>query len=354
MRVLITGICGFVGSTIAKSWLEHFDGDTLYGIDWLGRRGSEVNLPQLNASGVEIVHGDIRAASDFETLPEVDLVIDAAANPSVLAGVDGKTSSRQLVEHNLNGTTNILEYCKRHNAAFVLLSTSRVYSIPALCGIPLEVDRGAFRVSENSGLPHGVSSKGVSESFSTQAPISLYGATKLASEAIALEYANAFGFPAWVNRCGVMAGAGQFPRPDQGIFAFWLHSWANRAPLRYLGFEGFGHQVRDCLHPQDIVPLIRAQAKYRGQDRNPIVNLSGGVESSRSLLQLSEWCAERFGSHEVVQDASERPFDLPWVVLDPSLAKQQWDWSPSTGVVDILEEIALHAESDPTWLIKSS
>ncbi|XGB41406.1 MAG: hypothetical protein LVS60_14050 [Nodosilinea sp. LVE1205-7] len=49
-------------------------------------------------------HGDLRQASDLETLPPVDWVIDAAANPSVLAGVDGKTSSLQLVQHNLLGT----------------------------------------------------------------------------------------------------------------------------------------------------------------------------------------------------------------------------------------------------------
>ena len=53
----------------------------------------------------------------------------------MLAGVDGRTSSRQLIEHNLNGTVNLLEYCKRHRAGFILLSTSRVYSITALAGL---------------------------------------------------------------------------------------------------------------------------------------------------------------------------------------------------------------------------
>jgi len=57
---------------------------------------------------------------------------------------------------------------------------------------------------------------------STQAPISLYGSTKLACEVLALECGEAFGFPVWVNRCGVLAGAGQFGTPDQGIFAFWV------------------------------------------------------------------------------------------------------------------------------------
>ena len=44
MRILITGICGFVGSTIARTWLDHFEGVRISGIDWLGRRGSESNL----------------------------------------------------------------------------------------------------------------------------------------------------------------------------------------------------------------------------------------------------------------------------------------------------------------------
>ena len=49
--------------------------------------------------------------------------------------------------------------------------------------------------------------------------MSLYGATKLASEQLALEYGSTYGFPVWINRCGVLAGAGQFGRADQGIFA---------------------------------------------------------------------------------------------------------------------------------------
>ena len=61
-----------------------------------------------------------------------DWVIDAAANPNVLAGVDGRSSSRQVVEHNLSGTLNVLEFCKQRGAGLVLLSTSRVYSVEGL------------------------------------------------------------------------------------------------------------------------------------------------------------------------------------------------------------------------------
>jgi nucleoside-diphosphate-sugar epimerase len=45
-----------------------------------------------------------------------------------------------------------------------------------------------------------------------------------------------------------------------------------------------------------------------------------------------------------------RPFDIPWMVLDSSLAKKTWDWSPATPLTDILEEIAQHAEANPDWM----
>ena len=139
MKILITGICGFVGSTLARAWLEAEPGLIVYGMDNFIRPGSEHNRTALQKLGIKLFHGDIRMASDFDALPPVDWVIDAAANPSVLAGVDGMTSSRQLIEHNLLGTVNILEYCKRHSAGLVLLSTSRVYSIAPLADAAVEV-----------------------------------------------------------------------------------------------------------------------------------------------------------------------------------------------------------------------
>ncbi len=117
------------------------------------------------------------------------------------------------------GTVNLLEYCKRHRAGFLLLSTSRVYSILPLASLKTVVIDDAY-VPYEADLPLGMGPDGITEQFPTASPVSLYGATKLGSEQLALEYGHAFGFPVWVNRCGVMAGAGQFGKPDQGIFAF--------------------------------------------------------------------------------------------------------------------------------------
>jgi CDP-paratose 2-epimerase len=86
-------------------------------------------------------------------LPAVDVVLETAANPSVLAGVDGRASSRQLVERNLLGTVNTIEYCRQHKAVFVLLNTSCVYSITPLAALPLQVRDGAFEPDPACPLP---------------------------------------------------------------------------------------------------------------------------------------------------------------------------------------------------------
>jgi len=349
MKILITGICGFVGSTLAAALLEVVPGAVLYGLDNFIRPGSEENRQRLQRLGVKLFHGDIRCASDFEALPAVDWVIDAAANPSVLAGIDGQTSSRQLIEHNLVGTINILEYCKRHRAGFVLISTSRVYSIGPLAEVEVEAVGEAFRLKEGQVLPPGLTSAGVAESFSTAPPISLYGSSKLASEVLALEYGDTFGFPVWINRCGVLAGAGQFGRPDQGIFAFWINAWLRRRPLTYIGFGGNGYQVRDCLHPRDLAPLLRRQMDAAGGQVR-VMNLGGGADHAMSLAELSAWCHGRYGDHRVSGNPDMRRFDIPWMVMDAALAREAWGWTPQTTLEEILTEIAQHAEQHPAWL----
>lgn len=349
-RLLITGICGFVGSSIAHSFAELGTDFKIVGIDNLIRPGSELNRPLLKKIGVEFHHGDIRNGSDLETIGPVDWVIDAAANPSVLAGIDGKTSSRQLVEHNLGGTINLLEYCKKHSSGLILLSTSRVYSIQALSKIEVEIHEHAYSPKLPIKAFPGFSLNGIAESFSTSAPISLYGATKLTSEILALEYSDSFEFPCWINRCGVLAGGGQFGRSDQGIFAYWLHSHKAKRPLKYIGFDGNGYQVRDCLHPRDLVSLLTKQIFEPKTSKPRISNVSGGIESARSLHQLTTWCDSRFGSHKVTTCPEVRPYDLPWVVLDSSQAEKVWNWQPKTPTEEILDEIALHAENNPNWL----
>ena len=192
----------------------------------------------------------------------------------------------------------------------------------------------------------GLTEKGISEIFPTTPPASLYGTSKRCSELLALEYAEAFGFPVWINRCGVLAGAGQFGRADQGIFSFWIRSWKEKRPLKYIGFDGCGSQVRDCLHPRDLLPLLQKQLQgHKPSDPKDgidvrVCNFSGGTKNSISLAQLSDWCRARFGPHEVGSDPQPRPYDLPWVVLDSTRATKLWNWHHKTSLETIFSEIS--------------
>ena len=115
----------------------------------------------LRALGVTIRHGDIRLASDFETLPAVDVVVDAAANPSVLAGVDGrdlKPAARRAQPDRHGQRPRILPAAP---SALVILSTSRVYSIPPLAALQVRVTNDAFEPDPVASMPPGLTALGV-------------------------------------------------------------------------------------------------------------------------------------------------------------------------------------------------
>jgi CDP-paratose 2-epimerase len=318
MRIFIAGICGFVGASLARRLQASFAGAQISGIDNLSRPGTETNRGELTLEGIRVFHGDVRVPSDLESLPPVDWIVDAAANPSVLAGVDGKSSSRQLIEHNLYGTLNLLEYAKRQRCGFILLSSSRVYSIPPLSALPMRAAGNTFQLDVSQPLPPGLSAAGIAESFSVAAPVSLYGSTKLASEAIALEYGAAFDFPVWINRC--------------------------------IGFGGVGLQVRDAFHPHDLARLLELQMKDSTSNGERLFNAGGGIANSMSLAQLTADCDARFGPHSPTSDSTPRPFDLPWVVMDSSRAHRRFHWDIERPLPSILDEIAAHARAHPQWL----
>jgi CDP-paratose 2-epimerase len=204
--------------------------------------------------GIRLLHGDMRMQSDLEAIPACDWTIDAAANPSVLAGLDGRSSPRQLAEHNLGGMLNILEYCRVHTAGLILLSTSRIYSVRDLAALPVRTANESFVLDAAKSKMAGVGEAGITEEFPMRQPISLYGATKLASEVMAREYGSAFQFPVWINRCGLLAGAGPFGTAAQGISSYWLHAHAARMPLEFLGLAA---QDIKCATPSilRILPI---------------------------------------------------------------------------------------------------
>jgi CDP-paratose 2-epimerase len=154
----------------------------------------------------------------------------------------------------------------------------------------------------------------------------------------------------------VLAGAGQFGRADQGIFAYWINAWLRRRPLKYLGFGGAGHQVRDCLHPRDLVAGPGESNSSRAAPRRrPHRQLRRRRRVRDLAAPAQRLVRRRLGPHEVAADPTPRPFDIPWMVLDamrrppasgtgnpPPRSAPSWRKSPPTP--------AQH----PDWLDRSA
>ncbi len=338
IEILITGGAGFVGSNLALQIKEKFPDYNVTVFDNLKRRGSEFQLHHLLAKGVVFNHGDIRIREDLLSLDKkFDLMIEASAEPSVHAGTDG--SPDYLIQTNLLGTVNCLEFARKYCGGMIFLSTSRVYSIGDLVNIPLKTEGSRF-ILENTDDILGISEKGISEEFNLLNYRSLYGATKLASELLIQEYAQTYGLNAVINRCGVIAGPGQWGKVDQGVFTLWVANHFFKKNLNYTGFGGQGLQVRDLLHPTDLFEAITCQWDKLSEQRGNVFNLGGGNSCSTSLLELTQICEKVTGNRIDISSKPETAAnDIPWYVTDYSKFNQVYNWSPKKNVTNIVEDI---------------
>lgn len=341
MKILITGGAGFVGSSLAKLFREERPEWKVTAFDNLKRRGSERNLAFFKKIDVAFVHGDIRNRSDLEDIPGgYDLIIEASAEPSVHAGTGGQ-SPTYLIDTNLTGTLNCLEYGRRCEAGMIFLSTSRVYAIPALRGIRLNETHTRLE-PETAGQPGGFTNSGISERFPTVGSgfRSLYGTSKLASELFIEEYAYNYKYPAVINRCGVIAGAGQFGKTDQGVFTLWVARHAFGGSLSYTGFGGKGKQVRDILHPRDLFELLKLQIPKLQEFRGDVFNIGGGLEGSVSLLEYTTLCQNIVGKKlEMGSSPATAEVDIPYYVTDYSKARSAFGWEPKLRPAHIVQDI---------------
>lgn len=337
MNILITGGAGFVGSNLAINFKGENSVAKVVCLDNLKRRGSELNLARLEANGIQFIHGDVRCKEDLEAIRDIDVVIDASAEPSVLAGVSG--SIHEVFNNNLVGTINCLELARKLGSIFVFLSTSRVYPIVALESLPIVESETRYKLTEVMSN-NGFSERGISEQFSLEGARSYYGATKLASELMINEYNFLSGVKSVINRCGVISGPWQMGKVDQGVVVLWMarHYWKQK--LAYIGYGGSGKQTRDILNVKDLYRLVKWQIENIEKVNGQTFNVGGGLRNSASLLELTTICSEITGNTILIDRIMEnRTADIKLYLTDNSKVTAATGWAPQIGIHETLLEI---------------
>ncbi|HEX3934177.1 MAG TPA: NAD-dependent epimerase/dehydratase family protein [Puia sp.] len=336
-KILITGGAGFVGSSLAIRLKQKYPQYVVCCLDNLKRRGSELNLPRLAAHGIQFVHGDVRNREDLYALSGITTIIEASAEPSVLAGLDNAPD--YLINTNLMGAVNCLYLAAKEKADFIFISTSRVYPIEAVNNISFTEEETRFAFADRQEIK-GVTKAGIAEGFPTEGYRSLYGATKLAAEMLIGEFNKFCQVRTVINRCGVLTGPWQMGKVDQGVVVLWVarHFW--KKDLGYFGYGGQGKQVRDILHIDDYFTLVDYQIHNMEKLNGRLINVGGGKEVSVSLKELTALCETVSGnSVNIAAVKEDRQADIRIYLTDNALVTALTGWRPTIPAAQIVADV---------------
>jgi nucleoside-diphosphate-sugar epimerase len=295
MRILVTGAAGFIGSRLCTRLLA--DGASVTGVDCLTdyypRWIKERNLaPLIKNRRFRYLAADLNDLPLRRTLRGVDAVCHLAAQAGVRASWGRSFSG--YIHHNIEATQRLLEAAKdRPLRRIVFASSSSVY--------------GATR-----DLP-------MTESSAVR-PLSPYGVTKLAAEALCVLYARNYGLPTIALRFFTVYGPGQ--RPDMAFHKFFL-AVRNGRPLTVFGS---GRQTRDFTYVDDIVAASVA-ALERGRN-GEVYNVGGGHRET--LNRLFPLLGRITGRPVRIERIDKQKGDVPDTFAGIAKARRELGFVPRT------------------------
>jgi UDP-glucose 4-epimerase len=315
MRVLVTGGAGFIGSNLVDRLLA--DGHTVAVYDNLST-GRESFLAQaLTSPCCRLILGDMLAADDLtramsDARPE--LVFHLAANADVRFGTE---DPRRDVEQNTVATFNVLEAMRATGARRVAFSsTGSIYGEPDI-----------FPTPETAPFP-------------TQT--SLYGASKLAGEALIQAYCEGFGFQGYIFRFVSILGE----RYTHGhVFDFCRSLKANPRELRVLGN---GHQRKSYLYVQDCLDAMLLTIE-RAPGKLNVYNL--GTDEYCEVNDSIDWITKHLGVSPVrTYTGGDRGWigDSPFIFLDTARIRAL-GWRPRLSIREGVIKTVDYLRANP-WL----
>ncbi len=337
-KILITGGCGFVGSNLSEKL--HKSGYKIITIDNFSRKGSALNYRRIKKIGIKNYKIDISNQNQLKKVAKSDLIIHCCAETSVEVS---KNNINKFFNTNLIGTLNILEKCKRDKSDIIFLSSSRVYSLSALNKI----------IHKRYIYKEIKIRKTIDIKFDTLEPKTFYGYSKFASEQLIKEYCYLNKTKYIINRCGVISGPWQFGKTDQGFVSLWVWKFINKKKISYIGFGGFGHQVRDILHVDDLCDLVILQIKKINAINNLTLSVGGGLKNSISIFKLTEICKKIINNKVYIKRVSKTSnYDIPYFVSSIKKVKKIYGWKPKKKISEIVKDIFLWQKNNRKQLKK--
>jgi CDP-paratose 2-epimerase len=158
------------------------------------------------------------------------------------------------------------------------------------------------------------------------------------ADVVCQEYADAFDIPVIVNRLGVITGAGQFGKVDQGWVVWWAVACWFGLPLKYIGWAG--KQVRDILFVEDVCRLVELEISRIGSLRSGVFNAGGGNANSLSLVEATDFLEKRLErSMTISQEETPRKADTVIYITDNRKVEHHLGWKPEVGIAEGFESI---------------
>jgi UDP-glucose 4-epimerase len=320
VKVLVTGGAGYIGSVL---------------VDRLISEGHQVNvIDDLSNSYAENIHKDAVFIEGSildknilnDALDGVEAVFHLAAKIRV---EEGESKPDLYNSVNIDGTLNLLKLCKEKRIKkFIFASTAAVYGNPE-----------DFPVTEKS----------------TEAPVNVYGKTKLEVDRYLTQNAAIFGISSISFRFfnaggGYKNSAGKWLRiKHEGathLIPSILHS-SDVKPLAIYGNDWPTHDgtpIRDFIHVSDLANALVKSLNFLSKPGNTIINL--GTATGSTVLEVIQ-AAESALNHKIhYKFTDRRPGDSFALVTSRDKAKEMLGWQPIKSLTEILIDAQNELESN--------
>ena len=319
MTILVTGAAGFIGARVASLLLDR--GEAVIGLDtvndYYDPKIKEARLASLEGrEGWTFVRGDLAAEGVLDALPRgIDRVIHLAAQAGVRYSIEAPMA---YAHANLTGHARVLEFARHRGVHHtVYASSSSVYG-------------------GNAEVPFA-------EDHRTDDPVSFYGATKKADEALSQSYARLYGLKLTGLRFFTVYGPAG--RPDMAYFLFAEAIRAGR-PIKLFNE---GRMSRDFTYVDDVADGVVRALDRPDREGVPHRLYNLGNDRPQELSTMVELLERALGREAVKEFAPMQPGDVERTWADIDRARAELGYAPTVALGEGLDRFAVWYRQWTGW-----